>query len=216
MNMKQVDDKYSIAWFKLADCIARGEKERALGVYRLLSHSLDDTALARQLWGDILLSFKDENAKEKYEEAAQLYEADNRLLESAAVYEHLATLHPNCVDYREKLIQLYGQLRIASKVREYVHYLLEYLLTNDEWQKAIEIVREYDTAGDATFAAQLHEKLVFTLVAIPDVLPDTIMFHVKAVIDMWKEAQNENALDQFMKKLEVADEKLYKQAQKYN
>ncbi len=58
--MKQVPSgKYTIAWFKLAECVSRGEKERALGVYRLLSHSLDDSALVCQLEGDIFLSFND-------------------------------------------------------------------------------------------------------------------------------------------------------------
>ena len=69
-----VADKYNIAWFKLADCVARGEKERALGVFRLLSHSFDDPALARQLHGDLLLSFRDERAQEKYEEAVTALE----------------------------------------------------------------------------------------------------------------------------------------------
>jgi hypothetical protein len=37
--MKQTQvDKHTIAWFKIAECVSRGEKERALGVYRLLSH----------------------------------------------------------------------------------------------------------------------------------------------------------------------------------
>ena len=52
-------DKYNVAWFKLAECVARGEKEKALGVYRLLVHSLDEPAFIRQLEGDLLLAFKD-------------------------------------------------------------------------------------------------------------------------------------------------------------
>lgn len=209
-------DKYSIAWFKLADCIARGEKERALGVFRLLSHSLDDNALAQQLYGDILLSFNDKSAaSERYLHAAQMYQEDTRLLEAAAVYEHLTTLNPDHVAYREKLIELYQAMGIASKVREYVAQLLEYLLNKDDWQKAIELVRSYDTAGDACFAARLHEKLVFTLLMFPEVLPDTIMMHVKKVIDAWHTAQDIRALQEFMNKLQAADEKLYAQAEQY-
>ena len=40
-----------------SQCVARKEKERALGVYRLLSHSFDDLAFARQLEGDIFSFF---------------------------------------------------------------------------------------------------------------------------------------------------------------
>src|SRR3990172_12400757 len=127
--MKQVpSDKYNVAWFKLADCIARGEKERALGVYRLLSHSLDDQALSLQLYGDILLSFQDVKAHEKYKQAAQLYHERNKLLEAAAVYEHLAVLEPKTIDIRIALIDIYQHLAIASKVCFYVEFVLAHFL----------------------------------------------------------------------------------------
>jgi len=67
-GMKQTQfDKHTIAWFKIAECVSRGEKERALGVYRLLSHSFNDNAVARQLEADIYLSF------EEYDAAIALY-----------------------------------------------------------------------------------------------------------------------------------------------
>ena len=46
-------------------------------------------------------------------------------------------------------------------------------------------------------------------------LPDTIMVHVKKVIDAWHMAENSRALQEFMQKLEIADETLYEHAQKY-
>src|SRR5665647_217414 len=102
MGMKQVPpDKYTIAWFKLAEYVARGEKERALGVYRLLCYSFDDKAFACQLEGDILWSFNDRSASDKYFQAAQLYMADAKNLQAAAVYEHLVTLNPGCLEYVE-------------------------------------------------------------------------------------------------------------------
>jgi tetratricopeptide (TPR) repeat protein len=209
-------DKYSIAWFKLADCIARGEKERAIGVFRLLSHSLDDNALSQQLYGDILLSFNDKvAAQERYLKAAEMYQEDDRLLEAAAVYEHLVALAPDQLLYREKLVELYQGLGIGSKVREYATALLGYLLDKSDWQKAVEIARMYDSAGDCAFTARMHEKLVFALVEIKNVLPDTIMIHVKKVIDAWQMAHDERALKEFMNKLEVCDEALYEHAQKY-
>ena len=79
--MKQFSgDKYNVAWFKLAEFVARGEKERAMGLYRLLVHSFDDSAFAHQLEGDLLLSFDDTQAVEKYLEAAYLYETQDRLI----------------------------------------------------------------------------------------------------------------------------------------
>ncbi len=207
--MKHVEsDKYSVAWFKLADCIARGEKERALGVYRLLSHSLDDPALVCQLQADILLSFQDERAQEKYKEAAILYRERNRLVEAAAVYEHLVTLDPHTIAYRLEMISLYQQLGIASKATQYVRNLIEYLLQRDQWKKAIEVVDQYDTAGDTQFAAQLHELMLFYL-ASKDVLPDTVVVHAKKALDAWLELDNQQAIKKLLSKLKATNEKIY-------
>ena len=79
-------NKYNIAWFKLAECVSRGEKERALGVYRLLSHSLDDEAFVYQLEGDILLAFGDSlGAIQRYVYALQTYKRYTRFVEAAAI-----------------------------------------------------------------------------------------------------------------------------------
>ncbi len=71
--MKQLNhDKYNVAWYKLAEFVVRKEKERALSLLRLLTHSFNDQALKDQLEGDLLRSFDDhKNASEKYFAAAQ-------------------------------------------------------------------------------------------------------------------------------------------------
>ncbi len=213
--MKQLPSEgYSVAWFKLADCIARGEKERALGVYRLLSHSFDDPALARQLRGDILLSFKDERAQEAYQEAAVLYRERNRLIEAAAVYEHLVTLDSHNLFYRIQIIELYQQLGIASKVTSYLYQLVDDLMVQDQWKKAIEITEQYETAGDLTFTAQLYEKVLFYLIN-KDLLPDTILEHAKKAIDAWLELDNQQAINRMLAKLQDVDEKIHAYVRDY-
>src|SRR5476649_724750 len=118
--MKQAPvEKYTIAFFRLAEYVSRGEKERALGVYRLLSHSFDDLAFARQLEGDILWSFNDEGAQDKYFQAAQLYKKDMRLRQAVGVYEHLLTMHPKGALYMVNLIDLYCQLDSPLKAKAY-------------------------------------------------------------------------------------------------
>lgn len=212
--MKQViSDKYNVAWFKLADCIARGEKERALGVYRLLAHSFDDPAMSCQLHADILLSFQDHKAAmAKYKEAAVLYQENNRLLEAAAVYEHLVTLDPDHALYRTQLIDLYQQLRITSKVQDYVSALVEHMLEHGDWSKAIEMVRQYDTAGGSEFAAKLHENLVLALIPIKEILPDTRAYHAQKAVTAWSESGNMRALEIFLEKLKEMDKQLHKYA----
>jgi len=144
--MKQVpSDKYTIAWFKLAECVSRGEKERALGIYRLLSHSLDDPALVRQLKGDIFLSFNDkQEAVTHYHQAAQLYKKDNRILEAAAVYEHLLTIHPEDKKYRTIIISLYNQLTIQSKIKEHAIILVAQLLHDEQVDNVEQIMKKID------------------------------------------------------------------------
>ena len=199
----------------MADCIARGEKERALGVYRLLAHSLDDSALASQLLGDILRSFQDEKAFEKYIHAAELYRTQGRLLEAAAVYEHLSCLDRENVGYRHQMIELYQQLNIRSKVAEYVKELLQWLLKKDEWKKGIEVVMEFETAGDLPFTAALHEQILFYLAVTEGVLPDTILVHAKKAIDAWNEQENEAAIGKLCTRLEAANEKVAVHAKEY-
>jgi hypothetical protein len=103
--------KYTIAWFKLAECVSRGDKERALGVYRLLSHSLTSDALRAQLQGDIWLSFGElDNAITQYREAAHKYRINNQLVESASLFQHLRFLDPHTPFYKNAAQELYEQL----------------------------------------------------------------------------------------------------------
>jgi hypothetical protein len=88
------NDKYTIAWFKLAECVAKGEKEKAFGVYRLLMHSLDDQAYSYQLEGDLFHAFNDTRYIEKYSHAAQTYFIQNRFKEASLLYSELIFLVP--------------------------------------------------------------------------------------------------------------------------
>ena len=108
----KVTEKYNIAWFKLAECVSRGDKERALGVYRLLSHSLHNEAFRAQLEGDIWLSFGElENAITQYREAAYKYRLNNQLFEAASVFEHLQLLDPATDFYITAAQELYTDLK---------------------------------------------------------------------------------------------------------
>jgi hypothetical protein len=134
--MKQVPpDKYTIAWFKLAEFVARGEKERALGIYRLLCYSFDDKAFAHQLEGDILWAFNDSQASDRYFQAAQLYKQDNRILQAAAVYEHLATLHSESIEYMQSVVELYTLLNDTHKMKVYADKLNELHSKNSQTKK---------------------------------------------------------------------------------
>jgi hypothetical protein len=113
MSHKQSE---TIAWFKLAECVSRGEKERALGVYRLLSHSLASHALRAQLEGDIWLSFGElENAIVQYREAAHQYRLNNQLVDAVSMFQHLQLLDPLCAFYKIAAQEIHQQLGIPYK-----------------------------------------------------------------------------------------------------
>jgi tetratricopeptide (TPR) repeat protein len=123
--MRQVHvQKSNVAWFTLAECVSRGEKERALGVYRLLSHSLDDSAVIAQLEGDLLWAFNDKAAIEKYYSAATCYQQDGRYREAFAVLEHCRALSGTSRYCLEQLIQLaehiHHEVRLSEYIREYI------------------------------------------------------------------------------------------------
>lgn len=126
MEHQPTKDKYCIAWFKLAECVSRKEKERALGVYRLLYHSIDDEALAIQLEGDLLLFFDDAAAIAKYKKAAELYEKQERLALAIGVCEHIVTLNPQDIWTLKRLYELYVLMGIDHKAQDIKKRLPEY------------------------------------------------------------------------------------------
>jgi hypothetical protein len=120
----------SIAWFKLAELVMRKEREKALSVYRLLSHSFENRAYALQLEGDILWYLDDKSCTEKYKEAALLYHKEKAWFDAVAVYEHLHTVAPSpdhitvllryytLVDWPEKAQQCFDQFQELIKQKK--------------------------------------------------------------------------------------------------
>lgn len=146
--MKQAQfDKHVIAWFKIADCVSRGEKERALGVYRLLSHSFNDNAVARQLEGDIYLSFgEQELAIPLYQQAIEWYQKSQRFLEAVAVCEHLISMNVRDVASRREAIKLYHVLKNMPKIHEHIEKALEVILATGQdhnVQEFLSVLRGY-------------------------------------------------------------------------
>ena len=95
--MKQSQaEQYDAAWITLAEYIARGKKERALGLYRLLTHDLEDKASVDQLRGDILVACNDIlSALQAYRNTASMHETEGNTLQAATMLD--------CVNYYSEL-----------------------------------------------------------------------------------------------------------------
>lgn len=152
--MKQTQsDKHTIAWFKIAECVSRGEKERALGVYRLLSHSFNDKAIANQLEADINLAFgEQELAVPLYAYAMELYQRSERFLEAVAVCEHLITMNADNVLLRREAIKLHTMLGNEAQVHEHIQKSLNLLLATGQDHQVQEFLAFLRGCSD-----ELHE-----------------------------------------------------------
>ncbi len=166
--MKRVSsDKYTIAWFKLSECIARGEKERALGMYRLLAHSLDNSAFAKQLEGDILLFFDDRQAHEKYHEAIKLYLGKQRFLEAAMIYEHLLSIgiEPTS-DYYADLVEWYTAAHVYDKVKYYGLQWTMVLIHKQDWMQLEKNITRFSALfGLDVWVCQLRQRIIEAAIA---------------------------------------------------
>ncbi len=156
------NDKYTIAWFKLAECVAKGEKEKAFGVYRLLMHSLEDQAYAYQLEGDLLHAFEDERAVEKYAHAAHLYTVTQRYKDAAQLYMILIFLVPNEQRYVFKLLELYKehlkQELLVKKLNELIDTLFEKKLN----EAIVTFINFYQKESDENLQFAIYDKMIRT------------------------------------------------------
>jgi hypothetical protein len=215
--MKHVpQDKYNVAWFTLAECVSRGEKVRALGVYRLLSHSIDDIAFRRQLEADILLSFQDINdAIVKYKEAAFLYQKNGKYLEAVAVYEHLRQLEPDKFDYLNTMVELYTHLGINSKVVFNLKQLFEVQLHRHDFVASEDTLKLLDSLLDKAQTASSHQQITYALMA--DELHDKekVLQHIKTAVLGFLQGDDNRALQKFLSTLEALNQDYANEAYRF-
>jgi tetratricopeptide (TPR) repeat protein len=203
-------DKYNVAWFKLAECVSRGEKERALGVYRLLAHSLNDSAFARQLQGDILFSFNDTaGAVEHYRKAAQLYHQDGRYLEAAALYEHIVVLTPDKQEALMQLIELYRLLDMPAKIASHGHSLCLLLLSNHHYSQALSLLDQLEELSSQS-TQDLCRQVVCSLAKSGHELTPLVERLVARVVTGLIASTDAAELQRFMATLETLNEAYYR------
>jgi tetratricopeptide (TPR) repeat protein len=158
---QQCQQEKSLAWFKLADLIARGEREKALSVFRLLAHSLSDRAYVLQLEGDILWYLDDKSAVERYKQAAFLYQKEKRWVDAIAIYEHLLTQSPESYEILATLLVFYAIIDWPEKFNERYTRLEQLFMGQSLDQSEMEKIFK-DIIEVAKFADNKHEKVWLT------------------------------------------------------
>ncbi len=153
MERQQSVKEKSVAWFKLADLIARGEREKALSVFRLMAHSLSDRAYALQLEGDILWHLESGNASEKYKQAAFLYQKEKRWIDAIAIYEHLLTQDPDSYEILATLLVFYATVDWREKFEDRYQCLLQLF-----YNRVVDELQIENAVKDLVIAVQMFEE----------------------------------------------------------
>jgi tetratricopeptide (TPR) repeat protein len=204
-------DKYTIAWFKIAECVSRGEKERALGVYRLLSHSFNDDAISRQLEADIYLFCNEqERAIFLYRQAIELYKKSKRLMEAAAISEHLILLLPQDLLLRQELIICYDKLGLAAKIYAHAQFLIEAYIRNNQWHDIEQFAQVNDVISDPVARGIIYQHIIVAT-HMNGGRTDLVMMCIeKAALGLLE--GHEQALQAFLATLSALDKELHQYA----
>lgn len=212
--MRQLpSDKYNVAWFKLAEFVARGEKERALGLYRLLIHSFDDKALAFQLEGDILLSFSDnQGAVEKYYHAAHCYEKEGKITEALLAHEHILVLNKDADSSLKKLIELYELNGNVTRLTELLSLQARSLIKNQNYEE-LAVTVERCKKLSSSFQKNIYESIIMALCQ-EGALLSTIKPYLQDALDLFL-LDTQQALSQFLESLKALRDDVYEQACNY-
>ena len=172
-----------LAWFNLAEFVARGEKERALSIFRLLSHSLRDEAVVLQLEGDILQAFNDERAFESYEKAARLYQKRGEDVQALALYQQLNELFPSSQEVLTVLIALYQKQKNSQRACSAAQQLIALLLKKNAFHEAHTAITLLQI--ESSLKAKLHEQLAVALIISPVNREELFLIrsHIKSALD---------------------------------
>lgn len=204
-------DKYNVAWFKLAEFVARGERERALGLYKLLVHSFDSLALAHQLEGDLLLSFNDtKQACQKYEQAIELYKSQHKIIEAAALYEHLILLEPLNSDYLIQIMHLYDQLEQDARLLVHLEQLCRHLIEQKEYEQ----LNFYSAQWEPKIYCNKGElyKTITVLLIKKNALSTVVKYYLKKTMECLIINNNSSVLQTFLSTIETLHYDYYHEA----
>ena len=179
-------ESYNVAWFKLADFIAKGEKERALSIHRLLMHSVQDVAIAYQLEGDILLAFDDDAALDRYHVAANLYKKAGKMKQAISVYEHVSLFKEDETIY-EALLDIYRVIQNKSAILDTFSKLAKICLQRNNMMLLSQLFQKYLEDSSKHMQACLSARYVRALF-LHDEKHASITIYTYQTLDLFRES----------------------------
>lgn len=141
--MKQIGpEKSSVAWFRLAECLKRKERERAFLLYRLLMHSFEDHAFLKKLEGDMWIDFDEQEAVACYLASAHYYKKREEYYEAYLIYKRLFELDHQNLSYIDLIIEIIDHTPFRSDKSLYCAKKLSILCSKDLYVQAHEFFQE--------------------------------------------------------------------------
>lgn len=206
--------KQSVAWFKLAEFVGRGEKERALGLFRLLTHSLDNPAFTKQLEADILSFFEDEQALKEYIQAAHLYYQEGNVSEATSVYEKLVELEQR-PEFLEKIVALYTEREDVQKALVQRKKLCSALLEKGAVAKALVQLKACEKQLDMAESLELYQRFVVAAITHKYGQQKTTTEYLKKTLDGLMRFGSDRELKTFLADLKALNTLWHKDATAY-
>lgn len=204
-------EKFNVAWFKLAEFVGRKEKERALGVYRLLSHSLPDDAFAAQLEGDLLMAFYDEKAVEVYQKAARLYEKNGQYDQAALLYEQMLMIRPENRDFLIHALRLYELIKNDVKIARCASQLARLLIKNGALDALNDLMSTLTCSHE--YRLYVEEWCVVALIEYQNHQEALIRDYLTHLVHSFdRDSMLQNRLTLFFAKLSASSQKWYQEA----
>lgn len=203
----------TLAWFKLAEVVSRGEKERALAMYRLLGHSIQNEALKFQLEGDLLRMFNDDQALTSYYKAVRLYAKNNDWVQVILLYTLMIGIAPHSYEYRQELIKAYILLGDANKAVIATQQFILYCCSVSDYAVALKLVR--------TASVELSCKISWFLMIARSAATSNCASDIEIskecikellAVNFFGDEQNEHGSTQFLLSIQAVNQDVYRYA----
>lgn len=212
---KEANVQSNVAWFKLAEFIRRGEKERALSLYRLLTHSIADESFLKKLEADIWFSFSPKKSESFYNEAAHAYVKVGQNVEALSVFELLVARCPANGMYCEKVILLCDQLGCKDKKKQYQKKLYQTFLKNGEIEKGLKQFELLEKQLKDADAFDFHKQLVLEALKHNFAEQEIIKTSLQKALDGFMRTAQKVELQKFLSLLEELNQVWHKDAVAY-
>jgi len=211
--MKQLpSERSSIAWFKLAEYVGRGDRERAFGLYRLLVHSVDDQPFLKKLEADIWSAFDIYKSQELYEQAAHLYKNAGNFSESLLIYELLTAHFPENLFYVEQAIVLCDELGLEKKKQEFNKRQCHALLSLGRVEKSLKAFQTLEKNIRSMDVLQFHKEWVIAALTHHYSEQETIKIILQKVLDGYLRMAADTELSVFLVTIKQLNPVWYKDA----